>query len=379
MKKQKLLWGLLLILVAVLVFVANDSFLYKTPVAGITKVKNTFAYENEGPNEETERYYEQKISAVLLNGTRKGEKITLENEYSDSGVNDERYRFGDQVFVSLGSDDGAAVIGKKRDVYLTLLVGIFICLLFYFNRKQGGIILISLIFNIGIFLMTLWQYKEGVNLSVLAAILMLVFSVITLLFAGGIHKKTFVAILSTLATNVCCYGIYQGLLKVCPRIPYEMMDYVVNAKDLSDLFLAGVLMGSLGAVMDVSISITAGVTEIVETSPEITVRALMKSVREIGYDIMGTMINVLFFTYISSSIPIVVVKIKNGYTLYHLIHFHLIFDIIRFLMGAIGIVMAIPVAGLFSVLLLHGSSIRETSRLAKKELMDWIRIWRKEQ
>lgn len=379
MKNQKLLCGLLLVLVAVLVFVANDSFLYKTPIAFITKTKNTFSYENEGPNEETERYYEQKIYAVLLNGARKGEKITFENEYSDSGVNDEKYRFGDQVFVSLGSDDGAAVIGKKRDVYLTFLLGIFICMLFYFNRKHGGIILISLVFNIGVFLVALWQYKEGVNLSALAAILMLIFSIVTLLFAGGIHKKTFVAILATLVTTLCCYGIYQGLLNVCPRIPYEMMDYVVNAKDLSDLFLSGVLMGSLGAVMDVSISIAAGVTEIVDTSPQITIPALMKSVREIGYDIMGTMINVLFFTYISSSIPIVVVKIKNGYTLYHLIHFHLVFDLIRFLMGAIGIVLAIPVAGMFSILLLHGDSVIKTSALVKKELRKRIKIRREEQ
>ncbi len=379
MKNQKLLCGLLLVLVAVLVFVVNDSFLYKTPIAFITKTKNTFSYENEGPNEETERYYEQKIYAVLLNGARKGEKITFANEYSDSGVNDEKYRFGDQVFVSLGSDDGAAVIGKKRDVYLTFLLGIFICMLFYFNRKHGGIILISLVFNIGVFLVALWQYKEGVNLSALAAILMLIFSIVTLLFAGGIHKKTFVAILATLVTTLCCYGIYQGLLNVCPRIPYEMMDYVVNAKDLSDLFLSGVLMGSLGAVMDVSISIAAGVTEIVDTSPQITIPALMKSVREIGYDIMGTMINVLFFTYISSSIPIVVVKIKNGYTLYHLIHFHLVFDLIRFLMGAIGIVLAIPVAGMFSILLLHGDSVIKTSALVKKELRERIKIRREEQ
>ena len=72
---------------------------------------------------------------------------------------------------------------------------------------------------------------------------------------------------------------------------------------------------------------------------------------------MGTMINVLFFTYISSAIPIVVVKILNGYTLYHLIHFHLVFEIIRFLMGAIGIVLAIPVAGACSVLLLHKGTV----------------------
>ena len=74
-----------------------------------------------------------------------------------------------------------------------------------------------------------------------------------------------------------------------------------------------------------------------------------------------------------------VVKIKNGYTLYHLIHFHLVFDLIRFLMGAIGIVLAIPVAGMFSILLLHGDSVMKTSSLVKKELRKRIKIRREEQ
>ena len=116
-------------------------------------------------------------------------------------------------------------------------------------------------------------------------------------------------------------------------------------------------MGSLGAVMDVSISIAAGVAEIEEKTPDIRLKSLTHSIREMGYDIMGTMINVLFFTYISSAIPIVVIKLLNGYTLYHLIHFQLIFEIIRFLMGAIGIVLAIPVAGACSVLLLHKGTV----------------------
>ena len=112
-------------------------------------------------------------------------------------------------------------------------------------------------------------------------------------------------------------------------------------------------MGSLGAVMDVTISIAAGVAEIKGQTPDISTKDIIHSVREMGYDIMGTMINVLFFTYISGSIPIVIIKIMNGYTLYHLVHFQLAFEIIRFLIGAIGIVLAIPVSGLCSILLLH--------------------------
>lgn len=351
---KKLGIGLLLFMVAVFIFVSKDAFLYRETIAKITTVENHFSHEAEGPNEEIEKYYEQNLTAVILNGKYKEEKITLNNTYSSSGINDERYRKGDQVFVNLTQEsDSGSIIGKKRDGYLVLLLGVFLFLLLYLNRKHGCMIFFSLVMNLAIFFLALWRYKEGTDMVSIAFVMMVVFSILTLLFAGGFHKKTLVALVSTLVTTMLCYGIYAAASMVNERLPYEMMEYAVNPNDLSDLFLVGILMGSLGAVMDVSISISASVMEIKETSPNITLKALVKSIREMGYDIMGTMINVLFFTYISGTIPIVIVKINNGYTLYHLIHFHLIFEIVRFLMGAIGIVLAIPVAGFFSILLLQ--------------------------
>lgn len=360
-------FGLLLLFAAVLVFVSNDAWLYPDAVGKVTAVKNTFAYEEEGPDGKTEKYYDQELIICIENGSQKGEEIILPNTYSESGVNDERYRKGDRLFLSGGnSGDTRTIIGKKRDVYLAALMGLFLFLLFLINEWHGGIIFISLALNIMIFLFALRRYGEGDNLGVIAIVLMIAFSVLTLLFAGGLHKKTLAAVLSTLATTLLCYGIYEIVLHGSNRLPYEMMDYVVNPKDLSDLFLTGVLMGSLGAVMDVSISIAAGVAEIVEKTPDIQLKPLLRSIREMGYDIMGTMINVLFFTYLSSAIPIVIVKIKNGYTLYHMIHFQLVFEIIRFLMGAIGIVLAIPVAGVCSVLLLYkGANVYQEWRRTK--------------
>ncbi|MDO5154718.1 MAG: YibE/F family protein [Eubacteriales bacterium] len=354
LQKRNYIWiaGLLFFSIAVFLFVQKNSFLYQDTIVKIVDVTNVLSNTEEGPNGEEELYYNQEITAVVQNGERKGERITLANSFSKSGVNDERYRKGDYVFVALGSSNGT-IIGKKRDGYLAVLLAIFLSLLLYFNGVHGVMICVSLLINITLFIVALLQYEKGVPLIRISMILMIAFSILTLLFAGGMHKKTLVAILSTLLTTLLCYGIYEIVLHTNERLPYEMMDYIVNPKDLSDIFLAGILMGSLGAVCDVCISIAAGVAEIVEKKPDIKRKALIQSVREMGYDIMGTMINVLFFTYISGAIPIVVIKIKNGYTLFHMIHFQLVFELIRFLMGAIGIVLAIPVAGFCSVVLLH--------------------------
>ena len=102
--------------------------------------------------------------------------------------------------------------------------------------------------------------------------------------------------------------------------------------------------------MDVSITINSAVNEIVNSTKSITVKQLVKSIREIGHDIMGTMINVLMFSYIGGSLAIVILKIINGYSLFRMIQFDISFEIVRFLIGSIGIVAAVPISALVAVL-----------------------------
>lgn len=340
-----------IIAAAGIVFVYNDAFLYDTTIAKVTSVTNEFSHEEEGPNGEGEIYYAQMLEVRILNGRHKGDRINLRNTYTSSGVNDERYYRGSRMFVTLNAaGDGGSILGKKRDVYVALFFAAFVLMLVTVSGKHGGIVLLSFIINMVLLMSALKVYDTYGNLLKVTMTVMLFFGVLTLIFAGGFHKKTWVAVLSTFVTVFLCFGIYMVTMKTSERIPYEMMDYIVNPKDLSDLFLAGTLMGSLGAVMDVCISISAGISEVVIKTPEISLKALISSIREMGYDIMGTMINVLFFTYLSGTIPILVLKIKNGYTLYHLIRFQLVFETICFLIGAIGIVLAIPVSGFLSAM-----------------------------
>lgn len=67
--------------------------------------------------------------------------------------------------------------------------------------------------------------------------------------------------------------------------------------------MAGVFIGSLGAVMDVAITMTSSVFGLYEENKGISLQALRRSGMEIGKDIMGAMTNILFFAYISGSIP----------------------------------------------------------------------------
>ena len=144
--------------------------------------------------------------------------------------------------------------------------------------------------------------------------------------------------------------LYEITIEFGGELHYELMDYISGPNDIENIYLSGVIIGCLGAVMDVSITINSAVNEIVNSAKSITVKQLVKSIREIGHDIMGTMINVLMFSYIGGSLSIIVLKIINGYSLLKMIQFDISFEIVRFLIGSIGIVAAVPISALVAVL-----------------------------
>lgn len=347
--------AVIFLLMAAMVFTYNNYFLYKEDVVKITAVKNEEVYEKEGLNGEVEKYYNQEITAIIKSGGYKGKSITLNNTCSYSGVKDEGYKKGNYLFVSLsGSEDklSANILSVKRDMYVMVLICVFILGIVIFAGKKGVLSIISIIMNIIIFTYALNEYVNGKDILKLCNLMIILFTMISLILASGINKQTVCAIISTLISVALIFIIYKITKENFEQPEYMMMEYITNPEHLDHIFMAGVLIGGLGAIMDVAISISVAVNELINKDKNISVKNLISSVKEIGYDIMGTMINVLFFTYMCGTIPMLILKIKNGYKFLSIIKFQIPFEIIRFLVGAIGIVVTIPISGFIAITIL---------------------------
>ena len=347
--------AVIFLLMAAMVFTYNNYFLYKEDVVKITAVKNEEVYEKEGLNGEVEKYYNQEITAIIKSGEYKGKSITLNNTCSYSGVKDEGYKKGNYLFVSLsGSEDklSANILSVKRDMYVMVLICDFILGIVIFAGKKGVLSIISIIMNIIIFTYALNEYVNGKDILKLCNLMIILFTMISLILASGINKQTVCAIISTLISVALIFIIYKITKENFEQPEYMMMEYITNPEHLDHIFMAGVLIGGLGAIMDVAISISVAVNELINKDKNISVKNLISSVKEIGYDIMGTMINVLFFTYMCGTIPMLILKIKNGYKFLSIIKFQIPFEIIRFLVGAIGIVVTIPISGFIAITIL---------------------------
>ena len=110
------------------------------------------------------------------------------------------------------------------------------------------------------------------------------------------------------------------------------------------MYWTDIMLTGLGAIMDVAVTISAATGEIVRKNPDVSLRKLIHSGREIGYDIMGTMINVLLFVLASGMIPMFILKMNNDVSFITIVRYHIPYDICRFLIESIGIVLAIPVS-----------------------------------
>ena len=135
-------------------------------------------------------------------------------------------------------------------------------------------------------------------------------TIITLLLVTGLKLRSWITIASTLLGTLLSIGITALVIRLTDGagIKYETMSFLTLPP--KEVFLASVLIGSLGAVMDVAITLSSGMYEIYQRTPDISLQRLAVAGRRIGQDIMGTMTNILLFSYLSGSLPMLLIYLK---------------------------------------------------------------------
>lgn len=353
-KKQNLIKIIVLaVMVLAVTFVAkNDYGMYKTPIGRVISCEEKVT----SGKKDIEKAYVQTLKIKIKNTSNKGKVITVKNKYTQSRFQTTGYSKGQDVFLNTsGSGDiSKASVQKVKLDYITIfLIALFIAFTIYVAKRQTILILLSVGLNIVVFTIGLNGYAAGKNLIHLTAILTLVFIFATVILLFGFSRKSIGTIFSSIGTVAIVALIYAIIVYFSPGLNYEYVPYTIGFENIEVLYDTGLLFGILGAVMDVAITINAAVCELIRVSTTLTMKKLINSIQEIAYDIMGTMINVVFFTFICGEIPVYVLKMLNGYSFIEIMKNGEEFEIIRFLVGALGIVLAIPVSGVIAVLVNH--------------------------
>ena len=290
---------------------------------------------------------------MILNGTNKGKIVDFSNEYTYTGMLKQKYHKGDKVLLN-GSESnvGSSIQCVKRDTELVVLLGLLILVLMMIAGKKGLFTIVTVGINIVIF--TAGFLKSGDDADVVAICnkMVVFFAIATLIGLNGLHRKTWAALLSTLCILAMIMGIFDVVISHTAELDYSTMEYLGSIDNPDEIFHAEILLSGLGAIMDVAVAISAALSEIVTQKPDVTFRELFRSGREIGYDIMGTMINVLLFVFGCGLIPMCLIRMNNSVRFMTIIKLHIPCELCRFFVESIGIVLAIPVSILITAVLM---------------------------
>ncbi|KOS61810.1 YibE/F family protein [Lysinibacillus sp. FJAT-14222] len=338
--------------IASVYFVYHNEAFYDRSIAEVIKTELeestpvTDMYEND------DHLYTQLITAVLKNGEEKGRLIHFTNEYSASGAFDQEYHVGNKLFVDIkantnkNADLTGTILDVKRDQFVLLVAWVFVFALLIVGKRQGLFSIISLIVNALVlsFALDLYVKHSNISLIFISGVCILLFTVISLLLINGFNEKTYAAIVATLIGIFISLLITSLVMWITSEngLRYEEMQFLT--RPYRTVFMAGLFIGSLGAVMDVSITMASSIFALFEQDHTISDKALKTSGIDIGKDIMGPITSILFFVYISGSIPMLILYLKNSSTLGLTLSMNLSLELARALAGGIGVVLTIPIS-----------------------------------
>lgn len=323
----------------------NDRF-YNMPIGQITQITDIQSQKVTDEHKNKDIKYKEKLTFKILNGEFKGQTTTIPHQYVKSQADSESFSKNDKVVLHISKNPkDATIIEKKRDTIVVIITGLFLLTVLVVGKKVGLQSILSLIVNtITVMGAILIHNQYGtISLFLLMTCAIIISTSFTLLLVTGWHTRTLITIVSTLIGTFLCVGITEVIIKFTGGngIKYETITFLTLPP--KDVFLASVLIGTLGAVMDVSITIASGMYEILQRSPQISMKRWALAGRHIGQDIMGTMTNILLFSYLSGSLPMFLIYLKNANTITYTISMNWSLEIARALTGGIGIVLTIPI------------------------------------
>ena len=296
----------------------------------------------------------QKVIAKVTEGQYKDNTYEIKNNISR--LYNYKVEEGTKVVLILYKQNNGNMIwdvyGYDRSSMIYVLAGIFIIVVIIIGGVKGIKSLVSLMFTLVtvIFLMLPLMFR-GVE-PMLAAVVSATLSIIvTLSLVSGLNKKTVTAIIGTIS-GVVISGIIAYIFGELTHSSgmtmndTESLIYIAEGTNLKvkGIMFAGILIASLGAVMDVAMSISSSLFEIYEVNKNIKQIDLFKSSMNIGKDIIGTMTNTLILAFAGGSITTLILIFAANMPYNKFINLEVLaIEIIQGLAGSIGIVLSVPI------------------------------------
>jgi uncharacterized membrane protein len=304
----------------------------------------------------------QNIKAKIVEGPFKNHIIYFRQQIIEESPKNFQVKKNMKVFIDLkiydGKVIGARLVDVVREDHIKILFGIFFSMLILFGGFKGFRSFIALLVTaLCILYFLIPMVTKGRNLILSTVLVSTIIVITSFIIISGFTRKSLCAVLGTIGGTMVSgiLAIYFGNKIYLSGISDEMNKmlgtYFSFPVDYRGLLYCGIIIGVLGAAMDVSMTITSVVYEIKRTNPNVRRRSLFFSGLSVGKDIMATMTNTLILAYVGTSLPLFLLFIFNDMSFLDIINSQYIAsEIIRSLCGSIGLVLTIPITSVISAL-----------------------------
>jgi uncharacterized membrane protein len=315
----------------------------------------------------------QRLLVRVESGSLAGQEVTVE-EGTVNLISQERlFHVGDRVYLerTVGpSGDRFYVSDYVRTGPLLWIGVLFVGLVVLVGRGKGTRSIAGTLFSLGVIfafiLPLILAGRDPVRVSIAGSIVLL--SVSTYLVYGWnpkAHAAVVGMMLSLVLTGVLAWLFvgWSRLTGLSEEAGFLVMALGPNI-NLQGLVLGGIIIGSLGVLDDICVGQASAVFELVNANRDLSWHELFRSSLNIGRDHIAAMVNTLLLAYVGASMPLMLAFTIYQEPLWRRINREPIAEeIVRTLVGSVGLTLAVPITGLIASLLARWTVRREETRL----------------
>lgn len=296
----------------------------------------------------------QIVEVKILTGNMKGEKIFVDNYFTGNPAYDISLKKGLKVVLHVEkSDDGLvfSIADVKRSGILVWLSVLFCTLLIYVGRMKGLYSLVAIVLTCGlIYYLLSPMILFGINPVFATLLLCLLSTIITMYLVGGVNRKSSSAVLGTILSVLFATILAFITVKVAylNGIFGENSMFLFSAHpelNFVSILISTMILATLGAVMDVAMSISSTINEIYTIDSSKSVKELFTSGMNVGKDIIGTMANTLILVYLGGSLSLLLLASNIDFQKFVNLN-QVVTEISAALIGSCAIVICVPLTAI---------------------------------
>lgn len=320
------------------------------------------------PDAEADGAYrgDQSLLVAVTSGQYRGQTLLTSNAVGP--LYGEPAASGDHVTLLISTyADGshnATVYEHDRSIAIGLILAAFLLVTVLVGGKTGAKSILGLAMTVAVLVLLLIPLLlKGWPTVWTVFLLCSYIAVVCFVILGGVNRKILCACLGTIAGMALAtvFGLgAQALahvngLRISDVEPLLQLRQTGTPIGLRGLLVGGIIISSLGAVMDVAMSISSALSELKAVNPEMTLGELWKSGRNIGRDMVGTMTNTLILAFLGSGFTLMIYLYSLDLPWRELMSSsYLALEVVSGVSSAIGVILAVPVTTIIGALLLSG-------------------------